>query len=258
MSTQTFSKETKDGLCKIHVKRPCCRRALLFGLLFFRQNQEDESILALTHRLEKEFLKKEPEFTLSGIRDLIRCEECGRCFLRGVFLSCGSIVNPQKIYHLELVLPDESSASEVAELSEEMNIYFKKTTRREHPILYLKDNESVSDFLSLIGATQASFAVVNELIRKEIRNMANRQANCDAANINKTISAAMEQLEAIQHLQETGALQNLPQELYETALLRMENEDASLKELTEMHHPPITKSGVNHRLKRIVEFSKKV
>ena len=88
--------------------------------------------------------------------------------------------------------------------------------------------------------------------------MANRQANCDAANINKTISAAMEQLEAIQHLQETGALQNLPQELYETALLRMENEDASLKELTEMHHPPITKSGVNHRLKRIVEFSKKV
>jgi len=229
---------------------------LLFGLLLFRQPQDEENIAQLTARLEREILPREGEESVESIHDLMRCENCVRCFLRGVFLACGTVGDPAKQYHLEMVLPDAPSAEDLVQLIEKMGISPKRTIRRGHDLIYLKDNESISDFLSLIGAQNAVFAIINEKIRKEIRNDANRRTNCDAANINKAITAAMIQLEAIQILKDNGQLGNLPKELNETAILRDENPDATLQELAALHHPPITKSGVNHRLKKIVDISR--
>lgn len=253
MTINSFSRETKNALCGIVTKPVCCRRALLCGILMFRQPQENEEIARLTERLEAEFIESD-DFYTPDIAGLFRCEGCRRCFLRGVFLACGMITDPSKLYQLELTMRDNDSANDITGLFEECGFMPKRTVRRGLDIIYLKDNEAVSDFLSLIGAQKASFELINEKIRKEFRNNANRITNCDAANITRTVSAAHGQLEAIKELRQSGRIGSLPSGLYETARIRAENEDATLSELAQLHNPPITKSGVNHRLKKIVGF----
>lgn len=253
MTTDSFSRKTKNKLCEIVTKSVCCRRALLCGILMYRQPQENEDIARITERLKAEFIDAD-DIYISNISDLFNCEGCRRCFLRGVFLSCGMITDPLKLYQFELTMPDNNSTDDINKLLEEYGFSPKKTVRRGLNIIYLKDNEAVSDFLSLIGAQKASFELINVKIRKEFRNNANRLTNCDSANITRTVSAAHCQLEAIKKLKLSGRFENLPPELFETAVLRVENEDATLSELAQLHNPPITKSGVNHRLKRIVDF----
>lgn len=256
MTTDSFSRKTKNKLCEIVTKSVCCRRALLCGILMYRQPQENDEIARLIERLKAEFINAD-DIYISEINDLFNCEGCRRCFLRGVFLTCGMITDPSKLYQFELTMPDNDSTDDIIELLEEYGFSPKRTIRRGLNIIYLKDNEAVSDFLSLIGAQKASFELINVKIRKEFRNNANRLTNCDAANITRTVSAAYCQLEAIRNLKISGRFENLPPELYETAILRSENEDATLSELAQLHNPPITKSGVNHRLKRIVDFRDK-
>lgn len=253
MTTNSFSRKTKNKLCEIVTKSVCCRRALLCGILMYRQPQENEEIARLTERLKAEFIDVD-DIYISDLTDLFNCEGCRRCFLRGVFLTCGMITDPSKLYQFEFTMPDNDSTDDIKELLEECGFSPKRTVRRGLNIIYLKDNEAVSDFLSLIGAQKASFELINVKIRKEFRNNANRLTNCDAANITRTVSAAHCQLGAIKYLKLSGRFENLPPELYETAILRAENEDATLSELAQLHNPPITKSGVNHRLKRIVDF----
>lgn len=252
MTVNSFSQETKNTLCGIITKPVCCRRALLCGILMFRQPQENDEIIHLTERLEDEFISD--DFYTPDIDGLFRCEGCRRCFLRGVFLACGMITDPSKLYQLELTMRGNDSAEDICGLLEECGFTPKRMIRRGLEIIYLKDNEAVSDFLSLIGAQKAYFELINVKIRKEFRNTANRITNCDAANITRTVSAAHSQLEAIKELRQSGHIGSLPSELYETARLRAENEDATLNELAQLHNPPITKSGVNHRLKKIMEF----
>lgn len=256
MTVKSFSRETKKSLCGIVIKPVCCRRALLCGILLFRQLQDDNDIIQLTEKLETEFTGSDNIYT-PDINDLFKCDNCRRCFLRGVFLACGMITDPSKLYQLELTMPDESRAVYIMNLLEQFGFTPKSMVRRGHHIIYLKDNESVSDFLNLIGAQKASFEIINTKIRKEFRNNANRITNCDSANITRTVSAACSQLDAIRELEQSGLIKELPAELYETAMLRVENEDMSLSELARLHNPPITKSGVNHRLKKIIEISKK-
>ncbi len=253
MTIRSFSRDTKNKLCEIATKSACCRRALLCGILLYRQPQDNEEISGLTERLKEEFIGSD-ETNISDTSELFHCENCRRCFLRGVFLTCGMITDPAKLYQFELAMPDGSSADDIAGLIGDCGITPKRTIRRGQNILYLKDNEEVSDFLNLIGAQKASFELINVKIRKEFRNNANRMTNCDAANITRTVSAAHIQLEAIKELKRNGLFEKLPPELYETAVLRSENEDATLSELAELHNPSITKSGVNHRLKKIVGF----
>ena len=142
----------------------------------------------------------------------------------------------------------------MTQLREKCGFMPKVTKRRGLNVIYLKDHEAVSDFLILIGAQNASFELINNKIRKEFRNNANRQTNCDAANITRTVSSAHYQIEAINDLKRWSAYESLSPELLETAKLRIENAGATLNELAQMHHPPITKSGVNHRLKKIVNL----
>lgn len=251
--TNSFSRETKNKLCEIVTKSVCCRRALLCGILIFRQPQENE-LTQLTEKLKEEFIDTQEDIYLSEKKDIIKCDQCRRTFLRGVFLSCGMITDPKKLYQLELIMPDDDSTEVMTKLLEECNFLPKTTKRRGINIIYLKDHEALSDFLVLIGAQNASFEIINNKIRKEFRNNANRQTNCDAANITRTVSAAHYQNEAINDLKRLGAYDSLPPELLETAKLRTENAGATLNELAQMHYPPITKSGVNHRLGKIISI----
>lgn len=253
MTTESFSRKTKNRLCEIETKSSCCRRALFCGILLFRQPQVNEEIIQLTERLKAEFIDAD-DTPISDINDLFYCENCQRCFLRGVFLSCGMITDPSKLYQFELIMPDNGSADDITVILKNCGFTPKRTLRRGIHVIYLKDNEAVSDFLNLIGAQKASFELINVKIKKELRNNANRLTNCDAANITKTVSAAHSQVEAIKKLKHYGLLKKLPPELYETAILRLENKDVALSELAKLHDPPITKSGVNHRLKKIINF----
>lgn len=184
-----------------------------------------------------------------------KCEECIKYFLRSVFLTYGTITNPDKSYHLELIVSDDGIADSLQELLTQYSIEPKKTKRKNNYILYYKESELIVDFLNIIGANKSAFHIMNTKIRKELRNNANRLANCDTANIDKTVSAAMIHIDAIKTLITTGEINNLSDELKATAYLRLENPDITLNELAELHEPPISKSGVNHRLKKITIIS---
>lgn len=251
--TNSFSRSVKDMLCELIPKSSCCRRALLYGLLLFRQPQTEYPAEAeLLTRLRGE-LRGAVDDAPASLNDIFFCENCRRNFLRGVFIACGTVSDPTSSYHLEIAVPDTASVSEMAEIMTSLGLPPKAAKRRGTDILYYKENETISDFLATIGAQNAAFEIINERIRRDFRNQANRYANCDTANINKTVSTSQMQIEAIAALRATGCLYDLPPELLETAKLREENPDASLEQLAALHNPPITKSGVNHRLRKILE-----
>jgi conserved hypothetical protein len=184
------------------------------------------------------------------------CDDCVKCFLRGVFLEYGTITNPDKSYHLELVMNDENITDSLMDLLSAYDMEPKKTTRKNSYVLYYKESERIVDFLNIIGANKSAFHIMNTKIRKELRNNANRHANCDAANIDKTVSASLNHIDAINTLIVTGGINDLPEELKETAYLRLDNPDITLSELAAIHNPPISKSGVNYRLKKLTDISK--
>jgi DNA-binding protein WhiA len=187
----------------------------------------------------------------SGISSKIARSECCRAsFLRGVFLARGSITDPQKkSYHLEFVTENEEFASGLCYL---MNLcrFKAKVGRRKHYLVYLKNVDAIARFLTFISAHAALLQLEEIRVVKEMRGEVNRQVNCDTANLEKTISAAMEQLEAIKAYD----LQRLPESLREAAILRLEHPEASLKELGEFANPKMSKSAVNHRLRRLMKW----
>ncbi|MBQ7124963.1 MAG: DNA-binding protein WhiA, partial [Clostridia bacterium] len=198
---------------------------------------------------------EEPLYKLR--RDAIKCEFCGWSFVRGVFLSCGTITYPANSYHLEFLMRD-NEALEFYSLLKELGASPRIIERGEKQKgIYFKDSEEIVEILGHIGANRAAFEILNVKIYKDIRNNANRVRNCELANIGKVIAASNEQMRAIETIIESDKAGELPDELKTTLDLRAAFPDATLAELAEMHNPPITKSGVNHRLKRLVEFSKK-
>lgn len=200
------------------------------------------------------YLPDEPEWTIK--REMLRCANCTAAFIRGAFLSAGTITDPDKGYHLEMSLSSEAAADHLSELLSEQGLEPKRMTRKTEQVLYYKDSESIENFLALIGATGAAFTIMNKKIERELRSDANRLANGELANIGKTVAAAGDQIAAIRGLIETGEIERMPDELRQTAYLRLENDDATLSQLAALHEPPITKSGVNHRLKKILAWKK--
>ncbi|MBO4217379.1 MAG: DNA-binding protein WhiA [Clostridia bacterium] len=195
-------------------------------------------------------------------KGLFKCAECEKAFIRGVFISAGFIYPPPQC-RVEICLPSREAASALSKLLGEMTDEPKvsrKISRSAKEIftLYYIDERRVEDFLGLIEATQTAFAIMNEKIINDVRNTANRSRNCDAANIQKSVDAALAQTEAVEILKRSGKLFCLPEKLVETALLRSENPTADLSELASLHDPPISKSGVSHRLAKLVEASKSV
>lgn len=189
---------------------------------------------------------------------LLEQECCRRAFLRGAFLAGGSVTDPEKRYHLELSTTHLSVNREMETLLREMELAPKETERKGSSVLYYKQSESIEDFLTAIGAPVSAMAVMSAKIEKDWRNDANRKTNCDAANVEKAVAAAQEQLAALKALEEQGVLETLPEKLRETAILRRENPSATLTELAELHEPPLSKSAINHRLRKLMALAAEI
>lgn len=186
---------------------------------------------------------------------LLEKECCQRAFLRGAFLAGGSVTDPEKRYHLELSTTHQSVSRETGRLLVEMNLAAKETERKGSAVLYFKQSDSIEDFLTTIGAPVSAMAVMSAKIEKDWRNDANRKTNCDSANVDKAVAAAQEQLSAIRLLEKQGRLKDLPEKLRRTAALRRENPETTLSELAELHDPPISKSAVNHRMRKLMQLA---
>ncbi len=177
-------------------------------------------------------------------------EESG-AFLRGVFVSCGSVTDPNKEYHLELVLPDSRRAEQLHSFIREHGMSVKMTRRRGSAVLYAKESELIEDFLTYIGAGLRSLEIMQIKIEKDLRNRANRTVNCDSANLDKTVAASDKSCRDIELIIKTLGADRLSPDLRETALLRLDNRESSLSELCRLFEKPISRSGLNHRLKRL-------
>ena len=176
-------------------------------------------------------------------------------FIAGAFLSCGSITEPIKEYHLEFVVPYYDLTQDLLGLLTEVGINAKYTERKNMYVIYLKGSEAIEDLLTLMGATMSSIDLMNVKIYKDVRNKANRIANCDSANIERTLKASDKQIADIEYIADTIGLENLPADLINIAELRMEYPEMSLRELGENLDKPLGRSGANHRLKRISEIA---
>ena len=200
-----------------------------------------------------------PGDTLSLHINLAAVEEddCKEAFLRGAFLAGGSVTHPAKAYHLEFTTTHQSVARECYMLLHEtMGFYPKTAARSGAQVLYLKQSDLISDFLTFLGAPVAAMGIMEAKLEKELNNQVNRCCNCDDANTSKVVEAAQEQLVAIRLLRDRGLLEKLPEKLRQAAKAREANPEASLSELAAMMEPSITKPAMNHRLQRIVQLSK--
>ena len=175
--------------------------------------------------------------------------------IRDTFLRSGSISDPEKFYHLEIVFSDLKEAEEIQSMMEEFGLGGKIATRKGHYVVYLKEGAQIADMLRVMEAHLALMEFENIRIVKEMRNSINRQVNCEAANMGKTISAAVKQVEDIRFIRSKVGLENLPDSLADTARKRLKYPEATLKELGELLDPPLGKSGVNHRLKKLSELA---
>ena len=182
---------------------------------------------------------------------------CKASFLRGAFLAGGSATDPGKGYHIELTTTHQSVSRETDVLIREVMSFLPKyTSRAGSYVLYLKQSEQISDFLTYLGAPIAAMGIMEARLEKELNNKVNRRCNCDDANLSKVVEAAMEQIRAIQILKEKGVLDHLPSKLQQAAKAREENPEAALTELAGMMDPPITKPAMNNRMKRLIQLAK--
>ena len=186
---------------------------------------------------------------------IIQKECCKRAFIRGAFLAAGSISAPEKFYHFEIVCGTQNKAEQLQNIIQSFNIDAKIVERKKHFVVYIKEGAGIVDILNVMEAHVALMDLENVRILKEMRNSVNRKVNCETANLKKTVSAAVKQIEDIQYIRDNAGWSVLSENLEEIAKLRLENPDASLKELGEMLTPTVGKSGVNHRLRKICEIA---
>ena len=237
-----------------------------FGLKFDRLPEEERGklIFGITDRSKLDRIINQlgydprQNLVLHVNFGLLEDECCRTAFLRGAFLAGGSVTDPEKRYHLELDTGHAQASREVAALLTEMGFLPHSVRRGGSSVIYFKQSEHIEDLLTTIGAPAAAMDIMTAKVDKEIRNGANRAMNCDMANVNKTIDAALEQKNAIQRLQENGRLERLPEKLRQTALLRLQYPEMSLSQLAEKCDPPVTKSCMNHRMRKLLEEAKKL
>ncbi|MCI8484681.1 MAG: DNA-binding protein WhiA [Lachnospiraceae bacterium] len=189
---------------------------------------------------------------------LVQKSCCRRAFIRGAFLSAGSMSDPEKSYHFEIVCNGEEKAKQLVEIINSFDMEAKIVQRKKSHVVYLKEGSQIVDMLNIMEAHVALLDLENVRILKEMRNSVNRQVNCETANINKTVSAAVKQLEDINYIKNTRGLDSLPDNLREIALVRLEYPQAALKELGTYLEPAVGKSGVNHRLRKICEIAEEI
>jgi DNA-binding protein WhiA len=285
----SFSAKVKTELAGVFGNHKHCRKAELTGMFqyggqlgrvesncytvgFHTENEEvlkkGFTLLKKTYNIDFDknlseqqlfsFLEKMDAVESESLENMTNRNCCKRAFIRGVFLAVGSISDPEKGYHLEFVCENEEQARFLRNVILTFDIEMKILERKEHFVLYVKEGASIVDLLNVMEAHIALLELENLRIIKEMRNTVNRRVNCETANINKTVNAATKQVEDIMYIEEHGGMVNLPDTLYEMARVRLANPDATLKELGEMLVPPVGKSGVNHRLRKISEYAEKL
>lgn len=261
----SFSGEVKAELTKQIDNKRHCQLAELAALETFAADHthlgEKRRLLTkkLFGELPAEQLQQQIDRTLRAQREqLLERNCCKRAFLRGAFLASGSISDPQKSYHFEIVCQEQPQAQLLQELYRAFELDAKIVQRKKYYIVYLKEGAQIVDALNVMGAYVALMNLENVRIFKEMRGSVNRIVNCETANINKVVGAACRQVEDIRYIQSRVGLDELPPALREMALIRLEYPDSSLKELGELCDPPVGKSGVNHRLRKLGEIAKKL
>lgn len=290
----SFSQDVKNELLQIEYENSCCEKALLYGLLIFGKSfsfygismqTENEGIAQLYKSLIKKYCNVQCDIHVSpkgrsfsiNIEDESSCDkilgafghndrgslkinhanfDCQSCinaFLAGAFLSCGTVSDPKKDYHLEFTVPFMNLSKSLVTFLEETELSPKLSNRKGYNIVYFKGSGAIEDCLYRMGASSAMFEMMNIEIVKDFRNKANRTANCETANIEKTVKASYVHIEAIERIESTKGLDYLKKDLKEMAILRRDNPELSLAELSKLSG--MSRSGVNHRLRRIVEIA---
>lgn len=209
-------------------------------------------------RIFEFFGHDEREINLRVNRANIPDSMCERAFIRGAFLACGSVTDPDKGYHLELCVVHKNLCNDICKIIrdiEDCNITIKMLNRNGSYVAYVKDSEQITDMLTFIGATNAAMAVMGAKALKQVRNTANRRTNSEIANLQKVASASAAQIKAINKLKKSGKFLKLPEELKVVAQLRLEYPELSLRDMGEMLDSPISRSGVNHRLTKLIQLS---
>lgn len=234
MKKQSFSSTVKEHLIAANIKKKCCKRAFDDGC---KISSADDTAA---------FIDK-------AAKGLV-CGECLAHFIAGAFISCGNISDPNKSYHMEFSFTDEAAASIMVGVLSDAGFEPGTSIRKGKHILYYKNSNTIEDLLGYMGASFGAFELINAKIVREIRENTNRQVNCDSANIVKTIKAAEGHIQIINELIESGQIKALSDDLKETAELRLANPNASLAELGQLFVSPISKSGVKHRLDKIVDY----
>lgn len=287
----SFSSSQKSEIIKMPIKSFCCRRAFLQGALASRayildglivMNVENLGHAEFLAPLVREFFGRElvisaprrggrcktVSFESAAAEKLITdvslfggemftevCDFCKSAFLRGVFFLSGRISSPEKEYMLEFSLGERSR--KFSAYFESIGLYPKRSERQRETLLYFKNSAMIEDFFALAGLNGTVFRLMNTKINAELRNNANRIANCETSNIEKAVNSSMRQIAVIEELERAQLLSSLPEELERTARLRMEHRDLSLSQLAAIAVPPISKSGLSHRLNKIMQLAKK-
>ncbi len=233
----SYSKQIKNSLLETVPKKKCCQRI-----------QED--VIRLSTTVDS----TERAAMIAALSSHFKCSGCKSRALAIMFVVFGSVTDPEKQYHLEFSFDTEEERAAAKKILDMAGFDMRSSVRKGKLLLYVKDSNRIQDFFALAGANKAAFDFINVKIIHEVRGDANRQINCDMANINKTIAAAEQLAEMIEEMREKNYIQGLPKELQETAVLRLENTQASIAELGALHNPPISKSGVKHRLDKIKDY----
>ncbi len=246
----SYSSELKKSLKDISMKKKCCRRAFFYGeMLFLPSNKREQEIDWTKFGYQAD---SNPDRI---IKENFRCASCKSSFLRGAFCSVGTVSNPEKSFHFELKIKDKALSDCLFDFISDNCIEMKQIERKSAYSLYLKKGDDIEDIMHYMGAGKEAFQVANEKIKRDFSNLANRRSNFEVVNIRKTVDAASESMEAIKKLIKKGKLSELPKGIAETARLRIENPFANLEELASLHSNRISKSGVNHRLKKLIELA---
>lgn len=285
----SFSSEVRKTLCDVDLECSYCSFAELSGIISFTGQLNSDILRFVT---EKKYIAKritddiyictgekagvfgtttlkieisdldiltkirnDTALTSQDFEETLENECCRRSYIRGAFLGGGCVLNPDRNYHLEFDTKYKISAERLYNIMSSCGVVPKITYRKGHYLVYLKGSDDIAEVLGLMGASMGALKFYTTQMEKDVRNSINRQINCEVANQKKTSKAASRQLFAIKKIRKKSAMQKLPDVLQEIAVLREKYPDVSLKELGEMLSPPLGKSGVNHRLNRIIEFA---
>lgn len=292
----TFSYRLKKELCEIRPFNRELQYAQLSGLLMFCKEFESNIVLFSTEYFEiaEYFTKlikyifkynanisKAPKlsnvdavvYTVSitesnivdklnemvdNISDFINSTEAVSAYIRGAFLACGTITDPEKSYHIEFVTQYENAAEFLCDIISNLSINAKISKRKGNYIVYLKESANIEDLVTYMGATKSTLALMDVKVYKDMRNKVNRITNCETANLNKTVTASAKQIEDIKKIEKNMGLESLSDDLKQIAQIRLKNPDMSLSEIATELVPPISRSGVNHRFKKISEIASNI